>query len=42
MSFFKNKGIRIAGITCAVPQNPVTVESFSAVFGDEIPAKFSA
>jgi len=42
MSFFKSKGIKIAGIACAVPQNRVTVESFSSVFGDEIPAKFSA
>ncbi|MBQ6066475.1 MAG: ketoacyl-ACP synthase III [Clostridia bacterium] len=42
MSFYKNKGIEIAGISCVVPQNRVTVESFSAVFGDEIPAKFSA
>ncbi len=42
MSFYKNKGIRIAGMACVVPQNRVTVESFSAVFGEEIPAKFSA
>ena len=42
MSFYKNNGIRIAGMTCVVPQNRVTVESFSAVFGEEIPAKFSA
>ena len=42
MSFFKNCGIKIAGITCVVPQNRVTVESFSSVFGEEIPAKFSA
>lgn len=42
MSFFKSNGIRIAGISCAVPKNRVTVESFSSVFGDEIPAKFTA
>ncbi len=42
MSFYKNKGIRIAGMSCVVPDNRVTVESFSSVFGDEIPAKFSA
>lgn len=42
MSFYKSSGIKIAGMTCAVPQNRVTVESFSSVFGDEIPAKFSA
>lgn len=42
MSFYLNQGIRIAGISCVVPNNRVTVESFSSVFGDEIPAKFSA
>lgn len=42
MSFFKSNGIKIAGMSCAVPKNRVTVESFSGVFGDEIPAKFSA
>ena len=41
MSFYKSKGIKIAGMTCVVPQNRVTVESFSCVFGEEIPAKFS-
>ena len=42
MSFYINKGIRIAGMSCVVPKNRVTVESYSSVFGDEIPAKFSA
>lgn len=42
MSFFVNKGIRIAGMTCVVPENLITVESFSSVFGNEIPAKFTA
>ena len=42
MPFFHTKGIRIAGIACAVPDNYVTVESFSSVFGEEVPAKFSA
>lgn len=42
MSFYKNKGIKIAGLSCVVPQNRVTVESFSQVFGEEIPSKFSA
>lgn len=42
MSFFRNRGIQISGISCVVPQNKVTVESFSSVFGDEIPAKFTA
>ena len=34
MSFFKNRGIKISGITSVVPANRVTVESFSAVFGE--------
>lgn len=42
MTFYKNKGIEIAGLSCVVPDNRVTVESFSNVFGSEIPAKFSA
>lgn len=42
MSIYKSNGIKIAGMTCVVPQNRVTVESFSSVFGEEIPAKFSA
>ena len=41
MSFYRNRGIRIAGISCAVPKNRITVESFSSVFGEEVPAKFS-
>ena len=42
MSLFKSEGIGIAGIYCAVPKNLVTVESFIPVFGEEIPAKFTA
>lgn len=42
MSFYKNKGVNIAGLSCVVPQNKVTVKSFSKLFGDEIPAKFCA
>lgn len=42
MSFYKSKGIKIAGMTCAVPKNRVTVESFATVFGEEIPEKFTA
>lgn len=42
MSFYKSKGIKVSGISCAVPDNKVTVESFSNVFGDEIPERFSA
>lgn len=41
MAYLYSQGIRIAGIACAVPDNRVTVESFSSVFGDEVPAKFS-
>ena len=41
MSFYKSNGIIINGMTCVVPKNRVTVESFSNVFGEEIPAKFS-
>ena len=42
MAYLKSKGIGIAGIACAVPDNPVTVESFKPVFGEEIPEKFTA
>lgn len=42
MSFFKSEGIGIAGISCVVPKNLVTVESFVPVFGEEIPSKFTA
>ena len=42
MAYLKSRGIGISAIACAVPDNHVTVESFSSVFGDEIPAKFSA
>ena len=41
MAFLYSNGIRIAGIACAVPDNEVTVSSFSSVFGEEIPRKFS-
>ena len=42
MAFLYSNGIGVAGIACAVPDNEVTVESFSSVFGEEIPAKFTA
>lgn len=42
MAFFQRNGIRICGISCAVPDNRVTVDSFIPVFGEEIPAKFTA
>lgn len=42
MSYYINHGIRVSGMACVVPQNPVTVESFTEIFGEEIPAKFSA
>lgn len=41
MAFFHSNGISIGGISCAVPDNRVTVESFEAVFGKEIPQKFT-
>ena len=42
MSFFCSKGIGIAGISCAVPKNRVTVDSFIPVFGEEVTSKFTA
>ena len=42
MAYFHSDGIGIAGIACAVPDNHVTVDSFRAVFGDEVPERFSA
>ena len=42
MAYLNSRGIGISAIACAVPENRVTVESFSSVFGEEIPAKFSA
>ena len=42
MAFLFSDGIAIAGIASAVPDNEVTVESFQSVFGEEIPAKFTA
>ncbi len=42
MSFYKSNGVKIVGMSCAVPQNRVTVNSFSHIFGEEIPTKFSA
>jgi len=41
MSFFSNEGIKIIGMSCAVPDNKVTVDSFSSTFGEEITTKFS-
>ena len=42
MAYLNSKGIGIAGIACAVPDNCMTVESFKAVFGEETPDKFTA
>jgi len=42
LSVFKSNGIGIAGISCAVPANCVTVDSFNPVFGEEATAKFTA
>lgn len=41
MAFFQNKGIEIAGVACAVPDNYVTVDSFKSVFNEEITKKFT-
>lgn len=42
MSVFRSEGIAVAGIACAVPNNPVPVESFIPVFGEEVTAKFTS
>lgn len=42
MAFLHSKGVGIAGIACAVPDNEITVESFVPLFGEEITTKFSA
>jgi 3-oxoacyl-[acyl-carrier-protein] synthase-3 len=42
MSLFSCDGIGIAGISCAVPKNLVTVNSFIPVFGEEVTSKFTA
>ena len=42
MAFYCSKGIEITGIACCVPDNYVTVNSFKAVFGEEVAKKFSA
>ncbi len=41
MSFFQSSGIGIAGMVCAVPDNHVTVESFTDRFDEETVRKFS-
>ena len=42
MAFYRNDGIGIAGIACAVPDNLVSIDSFKAVFGDDVVTKFSS
>lgn len=42
MAFFHSKGIGIAGIACAVPDNCITVDSFTPVFGEDVTSKFTA
>ena len=42
MAFFKSRGVGIAGIACAVPDNYVSVESFIPTFGEETVNKFTA
>lgn len=41
MAFFENRGIRIAGIAAAVPDNLVPVEDFIERFGEEAVQKFT-
>lgn len=41
MAFFTNKGIKIAGIATAVPDNYVPAESFAERFGEEAVQKFT-
>ena len=41
MAFFVNQGIRIIGITAAVPDNRIPVETFIARFGEEAVQKFT-
>ena len=40
MAFFKTRGIEIAGVACAIPDNCVPVESFAERFGDEAVKNF--
>ena len=42
MAFLYSRGIGIAGMACAVPDQRVTVESFTPVFGEEATVKFTA
>jgi len=42
MSFYRSEGIGIAGISCAVPKNIVTVDSFIPIFGEDVVSKFSS
>lgn len=41
MAVFKTKGIEMAGIACAVPDNYKAVESFSDRFGEEATKRFT-
>ena len=41
MAYFRTKGVGIAGIACAVPDNYVSVESFIPTFGEEVVRKFT-
>lgn len=41
MPFFNNENISIAAMACAVPDNLVTVDSFSNVFGQEVTDRFT-
>ena len=41
MPFFNNENISIAAMACAVPDNLVTVDSFSNAFGQEVTDRFT-
>ena len=41
MAYFVNKGINIAGLTTAVPDNMVPVEHFVERFGEEVVQRFA-
>lgn len=41
MAVFQTKGIEIAGVSCAVPDNFIPAESFTERFGEEAVARFT-
>lgn len=42
MAFLYSKGIGIAGIACAVPDNRISVDSFTSIFSNDVVEKFKA